>query len=53
MSHGKKPKDMPKNIFGKMAKQCKLNYIEFDRFIDCGIDQNEYENKIKKYFSKK
>ena len=50
MSHGSKPKNLSKELCAKMAKQCKLTKNNFARFIDCDMNQNEYEENVKEYF---
>ena len=50
MSHGSKSKNLSKQLCAKMAKQCKLTKNNFARFVDCSMDQNEYEENVKKHF---
>lgn len=46
-SHTKKMKDIPDNILAQMAKQCHLSKSEFLDLIDCPLDQEKYEVKLR------
>ena len=48
MSHNT-PKDLPNDLVSKMAKQCNLSTRDFRRFVKCDMDQEEYENAVKKH----
>lgn len=52
ISHGSKSKDVSKKLCAQMAKQCKLTTKDFGRLINCDMNQDEYENKIKKHLNK-
>lgn len=43
-SHG--AREIDDSLLGRMAKQCKLNRADFDRLIDCPMDQDSYETKL-------
>ena len=42
-SHGKGGADIPNNLVGRMAKQCKLRTADFRALVDCSLSQTEYE----------
>ena len=42
-SHGKGGADIPNNLIGRMAKQCKLRTARFRALVDCSLSQAEYE----------
>lgn len=42
-SHGKGGADIPNNLIGLMAKQCKLRVTDFRALVDCSLSQAEYE----------
>lgn len=42
-SHGKGAADIPDNLVGRMAKQCKLRATKFRALVDCPLSQAEYE----------
>jgi hypothetical protein len=46
-SHTKKMKDIPDNLLGVMARQCKLNKQQFLGLIDCPLKREKYEKILK------
>ena len=42
-SHEKGGADIPNNLIGRMAKQCKLRTAEFRALVDCPLSQADYE----------
>ena len=42
-SHGKGSADIPINLVGRMAKQCKLRTADFRALVDCSLSQTDYE----------
>ena len=44
-SHG--DREISDSLLGEMAKQCYLRREEFDRLIDCPLDQNAYDALVK------
>ena len=42
-SHGKGGADIPNNLIGRMAKQCKLRTADFRALVDCSLSQPGYE----------
>lgn len=46
-SHTPKMKTVDDGLLGQMAKQCKLNKKDFLDLIDCPMDRNGYEEKLK------
>ena len=42
-SHGKGGADIPDNLIGRMAKQCKLRTAQFRDLVDCSLSQAGYE----------
>ena len=42
-SHGKGSADIPNNLIGRMARQCKLRTADFRALIDCSLSQADYE----------
>ena len=42
-SHGKGSADIPNNLVGRMARQCKLRVAHFRALVDCPLSQAEYE----------
>lgn len=49
MSHGGKPKDLNAYLIGQMAKQCGLSTKDFQRFVHCDMEQEEYDQKAKEH----
>lgn len=47
-SHTKKMKDIPDNLISQMAKQCHLDKSSFLELVDCPLNQENYESKLKK-----
>ncbi|MDD9981968.1 MAG: hypothetical protein OXU81_11520 [Gammaproteobacteria bacterium] len=45
-SHGRGGADIPDNLIGRMAKQCKLRTAEFRALVDCPLSQAEYEKLL-------
>ena len=45
-SHGKGGADIPNNLVGRMAKQCKLRIADFRSLVDCSMSQAEYEELL-------
>ncbi len=48
VSHGSRPKDLPKGLVGEMARQVKLSNKNFKRLVSCDMDREEYEEVVKK-----
>lgn len=46
-SHTPKMKDIPDNLLSQMARQCWLSKSDFLRLVDCPLDQEGYEKKLK------
>ena len=46
-SHTPKMKEIPDNLLGQMAKQCKLNKQSFLSLIDCPLSTEQYEAKLR------
>ena len=42
-SHGRGGADIPDNLLGRMAKQCKLRTADFRALVDCSLSQAGYE----------
>ena len=42
-SHGKGGADIPDNLVGRMARQCKLRTAQFRALVDCSLSQAGYE----------
>ena len=42
-SHGKGSADIPDELVGRMARQCKLRTAEFRALVDCSLSQAGYE----------
>ena len=42
-SHGKGGADIPNNLVGRMARQCKLRVADFRALVDCSLSQAGYE----------
>ena len=47
VSHGSRPKDLPKGLVGEMAKQVRLSSKDFRRLVSCDMDRDEYEKVAK------
>ena len=45
-SHGKGSADIPNNLVGRMARQCKLRTAEFRALVDCSLSQAGYETLL-------
>ena len=45
-SHGRGGADIPNNLIGRMAKQCKLRTADFRALVDCSLSQAEYESLL-------
>lgn len=46
-SHTPKMKEIPDNLLGQMAKQCKLTKRDFLDLIDCPLSREQYESKLR------
>jgi hypothetical protein len=46
-SHTPKMKDVPDNLLGQMARQCRLSKREFLRLVDCPMGREEYEDRLR------
>lgn len=46
-SHSPKTKDIADNILGQMARQCLLTKPEFLRLVDCPMNRDEYERRLR------
>jgi hypothetical protein len=46
-SHSPKVRDIADNLLGPMARQCWLTKPEFLRLIDCPMDRDEYERRLR------
>lgn len=47
LSHGPSGKDIDSSLVSRMAKQCRLNNRDFENLINCPLDQNSYENRLR------
>jgi hypothetical protein len=47
-SHTPKMKEIPDNLIGQMAKQCKLSKSDFLNLVDCPLSREAYEDILKK-----
>ena len=45
-SHGSGGADIPDNLIGRMAKQCKLRTAEFRALVDCPLSRAKYETLL-------
>ena len=45
-SHGRGGADIPNNLLGRMAKQCKLRSAEFRALVECPLSQAGYEELL-------
>jgi predicted RNA binding protein YcfA (HicA-like mRNA interferase family) len=46
-SHSPKVRDIADNLLGPMARQCLLTKPEFLRLVDCPMDRDEYERRLR------
>jgi predicted RNA binding protein YcfA (HicA-like mRNA interferase family) len=46
-SHTPEMKEIPDNLLGQMAKQCKLSKRDFVDLINCPLSQEDYEVKLR------
>jgi hypothetical protein len=46
-SHSPKIRDIADNLLGPMARQCLLTKPEFLRLVDCPMDRDEYEGRLR------
>ena len=49
VSHSKKVKTFDQGLVGDMARQCKLSMKDFVKLVDCSMDRQEYEKKVREY----
>jgi predicted RNA binding protein YcfA (HicA-like mRNA interferase family) len=42
-SHSPKMRDIPDNMLGQMAKQCRLSKQQFIELIECPLDRDRFE----------
>ena len=42
-SHGKGGADIPNELVGRMARQCKIRVADFRALVDCSLSQAGYE----------
>lgn len=47
-SHTPKMRNIPDNLLGQMARQCRLSKSEFLDLVDCPLSREEYEAKVVK-----
>ena len=47
-SHTPKMRDIPDNLLGQMARQCRLSKSEFLDLVDCPLSREVYEAKVVK-----
>jgi hypothetical protein len=40
-------KEIPDNLIGQMAKQCKLSKSDFLKLVDCPLSRQAYEDILK------
>jgi hypothetical protein len=45
-SHTPKMRDIPDNLLGLMAKQCRLNKADFINLVDCPLSREEFERRL-------
>ena len=45
-SHGKRGADIPNNLVGRMARQCKLRTADFRALVECSLSQADYEGLL-------
>ena len=48
VSHGRRGGDISDNMLGLMAKQCKVNFRQFQNLVDCKLSQEGYEDLLTK-----
>ena len=46
-SHSPKIRDIADNLLGPMARQCLLTKPEFLRLVDCPMDRDDYERRLR------
>lgn len=46
VSHGR-DRDISDDLLAKMAKQCKLGRPDFNRLVDCPMEREEYEERLR------
>lgn len=46
VSHGR-DRDISDDLLSKMAKQCKLSRQDFNQLVDCPMDREEYEKRLR------
>ena len=46
-SHSPKIHDIADNLLGPMARQCLLTKPEFLRLVDCPMDRDDYERRLR------
>lgn len=45
-SHTPKMRDVPDNLLGLMARQCRLNKADFLNLVDCPLSREEFERRL-------
>ncbi len=45
-SHTPKMREIPDNLLGQMARQCRLNKNDFLNLVDCPLSRESYEKKV-------
>lgn len=45
-SHGSSHRDIGSEIASRMARQCRLGSVDFERLVDCSLSQAEYEELL-------
>ena len=45
-SHGNSGADIGGSLIAKMARQCRIKKVEFERLIDCSLSQEDYEKLL-------
>lgn len=45
-SHTPKMREIPDNLLGQMAKQCRLSKHDFLNLVDCPLSRESYEAKV-------
>jgi hypothetical protein len=46
-SHSPKVRDVADNLLGQMARQCFLTKPEFLRLVDCPMERDDYERRLR------